>query len=38
MTSADIIELLAKLFAVWTLGFASGFFLTRFKEAVNQAV
>lgn len=38
MSAADIAEVLGKLTACWCIGFAAGYLLTRFKDAVSQAV
>lgn len=37
MTETDIGLLIGKLVASWSLGFAAGFILTRFREALNHA-
>jgi len=36
MTATDIGLLVAQLVSCWSLGFAAGFTLTRFREALNQ--
>lgn len=38
MSAIDIAQFLGFLVSAWTLGFAAGFTLTKFKDAVNQTV
>lgn len=35
MTATDIALLVGQLFTAWVLGFAGGFLLTRFRDAVD---
>lgn len=36
MTTADIALLVGQLVSCWCAGFAAGFTITRFREAMNQ--
>lgn len=38
MTAQDILELLGYLVSAWSVGFAGGYTLTKFKHAMNQMV
>jgi len=38
MTGEDIAMLLGQLVAAWSLGFAGGYLLTKFREAVNLTI
>ena len=38
MSPSDIALFAAQLVSVWCAGFAAGFVITRFREAMNQAV
>lgn len=38
MTALDIAEFTGLLVSAWTIGFAAGFTLTKFKDALNQTV
>lgn len=38
MSTADMAELAGWLVAAWSIGFTSGYLMTKFKHAVNQTV
>ncbi len=38
MSAIDITQFLGFLVSAWALGFAAGFTLTKFKDALNQTV
>lgn len=38
MTSSDLALYCAQMVSAWVIGFAGGYILTRFREAINQTV